>query len=438
MSRYSFGLGSALSLVVAGLLALAPVASARKPIISYVDEQGHFQLYDAETGANVSPSPPVPAPEGKGSQLSWATSANGRYIAFNDAKGKLHLLDRTSNQEVKLPDVAVGKGGTVNLTVSDTGLIGYDNNSNPPTFVLDSGTGQYVDVGLGDADPSEPTNVLRQPRFSGDGSFMVNTCFDNAETACFGTGDSDSDVYMQDLSTKKQVPEFPDEPKGESVDEEHPCINGDGTLIGVERKPEKLSKNKDIFLFQRTGAKFTELEAPNLNDPENEDRFCEISPDGAYVSLIREVKEEENVLAVEFKLYERSSQSFVELPSLPFDRRSTLSEPLQIAVPISQPVQNQNPRRVKCGRKAATIVGTGKRDRIRGTKKRDVIAGLGGNDVIRGLAGNDIICGGAGRDRLIGGKGRDTLLGGKGRDVLLGGPGRDILRGGPGRDKQKQ
>ena len=428
MSRYRFGLGVALSVALAAVLGLAPTASARKPIISYVDQQAHFQLYDAEAGANVSPPPPVPVPEGKSSQLSWATSANGRYIAFNDAKGKLHLLDRSSNQEVPLPDVVVGKGGTINLTVSDTGLIGYDKNSNPPTYVFDSSTGKYVDVGLGDANPSEPTNVLRQPRFSGDGNFMVSTCFDDKETACFTTGDSDSDVFMQDLATKKQVPEFPDEPKGESVDEEHPCINGDGTLIGVERKPEKLSKSKDVFLFQRTGNKFSKLETPKLNDPENEDRFCEISPDSAYVSLIRE----EKASAVEFKLYERSSESLVKLPELPFDRRSTLSGPLVVAEPT------RSAKRVKCGGKTATIVGTERRNRIKGTKRRDVIASLGGNDVIRGLRGNDIVCGGAGRDRLIGGRGNDALIGGKGNDVLLGGPGTDKLRGGAGRDKLKQ
>lgn len=418
MNRDRLGFGVALSVGLAAVLGLAPTASARSPIISYVDQQAHFQLYDAQAGANVSPPPPVPVPEGKASQLSWATSANGRYIAFNDANGKLHLLDRSSNLEAPLPDIVVGKGGTINLTVSDTGLIGYDKNSNPPTYVFDSTTGQYVDVGLGDANPSEPTNVLRQPRFSGDGNFMVNTCFDNAETACFTTGDSDSDVFMQDLATRKQVPEFPDEPKGESVDEEHPCISGDGTLIGVERKPEKLSKNKDIFLFQRTGNKFSKLETPKLNDPENEDRFCETSPDGAYVSLIREEEE--------FKLYERFSESFVKLPELPFDRRSTLSEPLVVAEPVN------------CRGKAATIVGTARRNRIKGTKRRDVIVSLGGNDVIRGLRGNDIVCGGAGRDRLIGGRGNDLLIGGNGNDVLLGGFGTDKLLGGPGRDKQKQ
>jgi uncharacterized delta-60 repeat protein len=112
--------------------------------------------------------------------------------------------------------------------------------------------------------------------------------------------------------------------------------------------------------------------------------------------------------------------------------------------------------RVACRGRAATIVGTPKRNRLRGTKRRDVIAALGGNDVVRGLGGNDLICAGAGRDlvkagrggdvvaagagrdRVFGQAGRDKLLGQQGRDLLVGGPGRDVLRGGPGRDRQRR
>lgn len=380
----------------------------------------------------MSPAPAVPVPEGGGAQFRWGMSLNGRYIVFRDADKKLHLLDRAGDQEVPLPGIDVVES-PLNLTVSDNGLIGFDDGSNPPTYIYDSTSGQFVDVGLGDADPSKPTNDLRQPRLSGDGNYMVNTCFDEEGGMCEATKDGDSDVYMQDLGAKQQVPEFPDQPAGESVDEEHPCINGDGTLVAVERRAEKLSTDKDIFLFQRNGNEFSKLETPGLNDPENDDRYCELSSDGAYLSLINEQEGE----AV-FKLYERSSDSFVELPQLPFDNRSTLSDPLVENVnPISGKGGPPRPR-AKCGGKRATIVGNSKRNRIRGTRRRDVIAGLGGNDVIRGLAGNDIVCGGLGKDRLIGGKGKDTLLGGAGRDTLLGGKGKDSLRGGPGRDKQKQ
>lgn len=101
-------------------------------------------------------------------------------------------------------------------------------------------------------------------------------------------------------------------------------------------------------------------------------------------------------------------------------------------------------RAPRCGGKAATIVGTARRDRLRGTPRADVIAALGGRDTVLGLGGNDVICGGgdrdvldggAGADRLIGGPGRDVLRGGSGRDTVLGGPGRDACEGGAGRDR---
>ena len=70
-----------------------------------------------------------------------------------------------------------------------------------------------------------------------------------------------------------------------------------------------------------------------------------------------------------------------------------------------------------CRGRAATIVGTAGKDRIRGTAKADVIVALGGNDVVKGRGGNDVICGGGGKDKLLGGAGRDVLVGGPGKDV---------------------
>jgi hypothetical protein len=436
-------LGFAAITSIACALLLAPAASARKPLISYIDAQETFQLFDAETGQNVSPPPPVPIAAGEAEKLRWGTSPKGRYIVFNDVEKKLHLLDRTTGQQVPLPGIDVSENPN-NLTVSDAGLIAFDNNGNDPTYLYDSAKGAFVDAGLGDADPAKPENKLRQPRLSGSGLLLVGTCFDNPMTGCATEEDADSDVFVQDLSAAQRLL-TPDEPAGESVDEEHPCINGDGTLIAVERLDEKGSNNKDVYLFERSGAEFTQVEAPDLNDAEKDDRYCELSGDGAYVSLVRE--EEGGVEEPEFKLYERASGSFVALPKLTFDYRSTLSEPLVVAEPISAPAGKRPKRRkrakhrkgrgsksVSCGGRRATIVGSGRRNRLKGTRRRDVIAGLGGNDVIRGLGGNDIVCGGTGADRLLGGRGRDTLLGGRGRDRLRGGPGRDVLRGGPGKD----
>lgn len=306
---------AAIALVLSlATLAVSSAAQARKPLISYLDAQGSFQLYDAEAGANVSPAPPVPVPaEHNVNQFTWGMSLDGRYIVFTDAKKKLHLLDRSSNQEVPLPGIDK-VGQPANLTVSNTGLIGYDNNSNKPTYVYDSVAETLFNTGL-DAKPQNPTNERRQPRISGDGKFMVTTCFDNNESTCFTTGDGDSDVLMQNLVTKQQVPNFPDEPKGMGKDEEHPCINNDGTLIAVE-KPNPMQK--DIFLFSRSGNTFTPLATPNLNDEKSDDRFCQLSPGGGYISDIQNNN---------YKLYERSTNSFVSLPSLPFDSRSTLSSP---------------------------------------------------------------------------------------------------------------
>jgi hypothetical protein len=87
------------------------------------------------------------------------------------------------------------------------------------------------------------------------------------------------------------------------------------------------------------------------------------------------------------------------------------------------------PPKWRCAGRAATRVGTAKRDVLKGTRGRDVIVGLAGNDKLKGFRGNDLLCGGTGRDKL---------LGGPGRDQLRGGPGKDELRGGPGRDTQTQ
>jgi hemolysin type calcium-binding protein len=399
------------AIAIAGLLVLAPAASARKPIISYLDGQEKFQLFDAELGSTLSPAPPVPVPAGGAAQFRWGMSLDARYVVFTDANKKLHLLDRSSNQQVSLPGIDK-VANPANLTVSNTGVIAFDDNSNKPTYVYDSVAKKFVDTGLGDADPSNPTNVQRQPRLSGDGKFMAMTCFDDMGTTCFTTNDSDSDVFLQNVAGKQQVPNFPDEAMGAGKDEEHPCINNDGTLIAVE-KPNPAQK--DILLFQRNGNAFTQLTTPNLNDPANDDRFCQLSPGGAYLSVIQNDV---------FKLYERSSNSFVNLPNLAFDSRSTLSVPPAAA-----------PWVTNCAGKGATEVGTDGRDVIKGTRKRDVIATLGGNDVVRSLGGNDLVCGGKGKDKMLGGKGKDVLRGDAGKDKLFGGKGKDRLKGGAGKDR---
>jgi uncharacterized delta-60 repeat protein len=110
--------------------------------------------------------------------------------------------------------------------------------------------------------------------------------------------------------------------------------------------------------------------------------------------------------------------------------RFTADEPPLPAGAIRK--QAPNPR---CGGRTATVVGSGKADKLKGTKRADVIAGLGGNDKVSSLAGNDIVCGGGGKDTIVLGKGKDEGRGEKGADVIKGGPGKDRLLGATGRDK---
>jgi Ca2+-binding RTX toxin-like protein len=86
----------------------------------------------------------------------------------------------------------------------------------------------------------------------------------------------------------------------------------------------------------------------------------------------------------------------------------------------------------RCFGKAATIVGTGRKDRLKGTNGNDVIVGRGGHDFITGGGGKDRICGNGGDDVLLGGSGKDLLDGAAGADFLSGGPSRDKLLAGPG------
>lgn len=87
-----------------------------------------------------------------------------------------------------------------------------------------------------------------------------------------------------------------------------------------------------------------------------------------------------------------------------------------------------------CAGRAATIVGTARREVLTGTPGDDVIVGGRGADTLIGMGGNDRLCGGRGGDFLFGGVGADLLVGGRGSDLLLGGRGNDFLDGGRGVD----
>jgi len=98
-------------------------------------------------------------------------------------------------------------------------------------------------------------------------------------------------------------------------------------------------------------------------------------------------------------------------------------------------IGTDRPRAGRCGKRAATVLGTPGRDVLRGSKGPDVILTGRGRDLVRGGRGADRICTGPGQDVLRGGPGRDTLLGGRGADLIRGGAGRDRCPGAGYRDR---
>ena len=120
-----------LALAVCALVLVAPASAlADLPVISYVDENGVFRLYEAEFNREVEPPPPVPVADP--ASFRYGVSLSGRYIAFTDAGKELHLLDRATNTQVTLPDVYANPGSP---SVSNTGLVAFDNDGSGPAVV---------------------------------------------------------------------------------------------------------------------------------------------------------------------------------------------------------------------------------------------------------------------------------------------------------------
>src|SRR4051812_15085010 len=94
------------ALVLAGLA--PPSAAARRPVLAYVDATGTFKLYDAETGTAV---PPPALPSGLNASFRRVSvSHNGRFVVYV-ANQTVHLVDRASNLEKRLPGLpAIGTG----------------------------------------------------------------------------------------------------------------------------------------------------------------------------------------------------------------------------------------------------------------------------------------------------------------------------------------
>src|SRR5205814_2277743 len=102
---------------------------------------------------------------------------------------------RASGGERPLPGIDVYAGGADapgGLTVSDSGLVAFDDNSNGPERVYDSNAKAFAGSGL------SADNAHRQGHLSADGRFLATTCFN---PHCVQDTAGDSDLFVQDLTT---------------------------------------------------------------------------------------------------------------------------------------------------------------------------------------------------------------------------------------------
>ena len=294
---------------VCALLLAAPAAAlAREPVISYVDENGVFRLYDEETESEVDPPPPVPTPANF-IGFRYGMSMDGRYIVYNDnpAPRHLHLLDRATNTLIPLPGIDV-YANPDNLSVSNNGLIAFDNQGNGPAVVYNSATGQFADTGLA-AD-----NAHRQTRLSGDGHFLGTTC--DSATNC-ATPTLGADAFVQDLMAKSDT----GFPADATRDEEHACLDGDGSIFGIDKPASATDAKHDIFLFDRSVSPPAPVALPSdVNTADEEEQYCVLDGTGRYLGFMNAF--------LTFMLWDRTEARFVDLPpDKEFDRFSVLSDP---------------------------------------------------------------------------------------------------------------
>jgi hypothetical protein len=278
-----------LSVVIWLGLSAAP-ASARKPIIAYVDQTTNkLSYYDTESGANVpAPNLTIAPPLHR-----FAVSFDGRYVVYEDATGKIHLFDRAIGAEIALPGVNIYSQPN-GLSVSNTGLIAFDNNSNGPAVVYDSGSGSFVNTGLA------ATNGHRQTHLSADGKFLATTCITGGTDCAVNSRNSgNSTLFVQNLVTRTDI-NFP-LLNGAGKDEEHPCIDGDGGLVGGDVN----DTHRDVFIFSLSSS--ADLTAPFLNMASADTVDCVLSASGDYVGLASQT----GVLRV----YQTSTGTAVPVPA---------------------------------------------------------------------------------------------------------------------------
>jgi hypothetical protein len=200
--------------------------------------------------------------------------------------------------------------------VSNTGLVAFDNQVNGPAVVYNSTTGSFLDIGLPDP------NANRQSHLSGDGHFLATTCNGNAMT-CPADNGGHSQPFVQDIpgATDTGNPPFGLGGGFDANDKEHPCINGDGSLVGFDVN-EGGVVGKQIELYDRTGGAL--LSITGLNSPDD-DTHCVLDASGSYIGLINNNNE--------FKIFDRAAGAFLTLP----DDVKAIFNPVSFVAPFPPP-----------------------------------------------------------------------------------------------------
>jgi hypothetical protein len=312
--------------VVVATLAAAGAAQARAPVIAYQDGSRHLQLYDSQTGAPVS-APALTFRQFV--QIPFAVSFDGRYVAYvADGSGyAIHLFDRVRNAEIPLPGIDIyttSASHPSNLSVSDTGLIAFDDDGNSGVVVYDSATGSFIATGLPPDSDNPNGEHPRQPVLSGDGKFLATTCITGATSTCPdpNLNNGHATLFLQSLATGTDtgLPVIDPNAGSGGTDEEHPCLDETGDLVGADAGDPNPAHN-DVYLYDRTHA--TILDIPNLNDPPNSTVRCSLSFGGRYVGL------EDNNGAV--RLYDRNTGTQITVSS------SVTGPPIWFSAPFLAP-----------------------------------------------------------------------------------------------------
>ena len=296
---------SVVALAAVAALALAGAADARRPVVAYVDQAKKLHLYDTQTGAEV----PAPALTIADSTRGFAMSLNGRFVVYTDPAGT-HLFDRADSSDKLLAGV---QGAP--RSVSDAGMIATDGADNGPAKLFDR-TGAPVPTGFDDANGS---NQHRMSHISGDGRFLATTC--NMGNACIADSGGDSDLYVQDVGAMKDTALADDALTGKAgQDNEHPCINGDGSLVGADSNVAP--NNHDIAVYDRAAGKALDLSA--INTPGSNLTYCALDTTGGYIGFGDGTTGAASV-------YERSTGTFLSLPP------NTVATPIWLTQPYAPP-----------------------------------------------------------------------------------------------------